>query len=190
MVYCGLSNGGYTMDLIVADKAALSRIKQLYKQAFPRRERKPFGMILRAARRGAVDVLALTDGKFCGLMIAARCEDVVMLDYFAVLPELRGGGRGAEALGLFADRYRGCKIVLEIESPDVKSDNLEQRVRRKSFYLKNGLKDSGIRIRIYGNVMELLTLGGDVSFEQYRRVFALSVGGFWGRIIVPKEIGR
>lgn len=71
---------------------------------------------------------------------------------------MRGQGTGAEALKLIREKYKGCRVFLEIELPGEQYDNNEQRTRRKAFYLRNGLKASGIHTKVYETDMELLIL--------------------------------
>ena len=61
--------------------------------------------------------------------------------------------------------------MLEIESTKIESENKDQREKRKSFYLRNGMKDAGISVVLFGVTMELLTCGGDISFDDYYKVY-------------------
>ena len=68
----------------------------LYRTAFPRSERKPFGIILRMAREGRADLWTIRHrGRFAGLAATVNGPDIVLLDYFAVKRSLRGRGVGS-----------------------------------------------------------------------------------------------
>ena len=159
-----------------ATKADLKELKCLYKRAFPKLERKSFALIERKAREGLSKVLAIKDEKenFCGLMITATSGDVMLLDYFAVLEEQRNKNIGSQALveffNKFADEYR---IFLEIELPDGE-DQLKER--RKNFYLRNGLKQSGTEVTLCSVPMELLYYTEKVSFDEYHRLYQVVFG--------------
>ncbi len=151
------------------DKATLAKLKALYLRAFPRSERKPFGLM---QKNPLVDILAITeDGNFCGLFIVARGKCAYLLDYFAVSEDYRGKGIGSSALELLSEHYDGKRIVIEIEDPSVPSDNADQRARRKAFYLRNGFDVSADKVNLFGEQMLLLSLNGEITFEEYKSVF-------------------
>ncbi len=167
------------MILKNADKKDLYRIKALYEEAFPANERKPFSVLENNRRRGMTDILAIYDGEFLGLVITAGYKDMVLIDYFAVDEGKRGGGIGGRAIELIRQRYAGKRVFLEIELPDVSFANNEQRVRRKGFYLRNGLKDSGIAVNVYNTDMELLVFSENISFEEYEALYKEAMGEEW-----------
>lgn len=158
------------------------QVKALYKAAFPKNERKPFRMLLGLCRRGKAEIYLLMDGGFSGLMIGAEKDGLFFLDYFAVSPDKRGAGAGSEALRLLREKKE--RIVLEIEAPDERAENAAQREARKRFYLKNGFTDSGIRVRVYGCEMELLTAGG-ARFCEYAALYRKLLP-FFGALVKPK----
>ena len=82
----------------------LRQLKRLFKQAFPRFERKPWWLLQRTAAAGQAELLAVCDsnqpGRFCGLAICLFWQDLVLLDYFAVCPQQRNQGLGRQILPL------------------------------------------------------------------------------------------
>ena len=50
---------------------------------------------------------------------------------------------------------------------DASADNANERERRKAFYLRNGLKETGVFANVYGTDFELLTPDGELSYEEY-----------------------
>lgn len=154
-------------------------IKRLYKEAFPASEKRPFWMIRRKYHRGEADVLAIeNDGEFAGLAITMNGEDMVLLDYFAIRKDRRNGGIGAMALKALQDRYDGRRLFLEIENADNPGEGQEERVRRKRFYLANGMKELGVNVSLFGVDMELLGYECRVDFLEYRELYH-SVYGSW-----------
>lgn len=152
-------------------KALYQEMEQLYLEAFPEYERKPFRLMQRTQAKGKSDIWSLMDGDtFVGMAITMHDGDLVLLDYFAIKPEIRGGGYGAKALQLLYDQYKGKKFFLEIESTKVACDNLKQRESRKGFYLRNGLQETGVGALLFGTEMEILS-NADLTFAEYRRVY-------------------
>lgn len=164
------------IEIKKATLADMLMIYPLYRRAFPRCERKPFAMIMKARRENISDVFAIRDGKFCGLAITLNRGDLVLLDYFAISERLRGSGIGSRALRMMQDLYPGKRIFLEIETPDEGAKNNGERIRRKNFYLKNGLRDIDMSVRLFGVDMQILTFDCDVSFDEYFDIYRSVVG--------------
>ena len=172
------------MEIRKADRRERKLIKKLYLRAFPKAERKPFRMMCRAAAKGLMEILIIADqGYMVGLAITARYRDLTLLDYFAVSEAFRGQNYGTRALEMLRDRYKGGRFVLEIEIPDESAANREQRIRRKNFYLRGGMKEAGIQVRLCGVPMELLTDGSEVSFDEYLDIYKYAVNPVFARKI-------
>lgn len=153
------------------------KIKKLYMGAFPACERKPLPVIRYKQRKKAADVWMIEeDGEFAGLAITMNGSDMVLLDYFAIDDDKRGKGYGSRALQLLHEKYASYRFFLEIERTDVEADNLEERKRRKAFYLQNGMTETGIHVTLFGVDMELLSFGCDVSYEEYRHLYISNYG--------------
>lgn len=169
---------GYYMKLIPPDKGNLVRIKKLYRAAFPRIERKPFRMILRQCEKGEAEIFSIesNDGVFVGLAITVKHNDIVMLDYFAIHPSARGKGAGSRALQMLKKKYADCRFILEIESVEEPCRNAEVRKKRREFYLRNGMKPAGYTAQVFFTVLEVLTAGDPVSFEEYRELYRSHLG--------------
>ena len=159
-----------TQDL---SRARLSDIKNLYLRAFPAAERKPFFIIRKKQAEGSMEILSIEndDGDFIGLAITILYNNIVLLDYFAINDNRRNGGAGSAALHLLFERYSGKRFLLEIEAPDIPSENTQERIRRKAFYLRNGMTVMPFRVNLFGIEMEILTNGLQVSFEEYHSIF-------------------
>jgi N-acetylglutamate synthase-like GNAT family acetyltransferase len=126
------------MTLEKSRNADTDKIKRLYREAFPLRERKPFWFISALIKRGVCELLTAADegGNFCGFAANIRYKDMLLVDYLAVSPEMRGRRIGGGILKQISEKYPGMRIFLEIESPEEGAKNNAQRRRRKSFYLK------------------------------------------------------
>lgn len=77
----------------------------------------------------------------------------MLLDYFAVVPELRSQGIGGEFLrSLKGTVSAKCGVFIEAESPDsAKSEDERQiRERRIRFYLSNGAELTNSRCLLFG----------------------------------------
>lgn len=156
------------------------RLYSLYRSAFPRSERKPMGVIRSMQKQGRCDVWYFTDnGKFVALAITIKDgKGKVLLDYLAVTKESRSKGYGSDILSTLFAQYSGQDVFGEIEIADETADNYQDRVRRKQFYLRNGMRAVGVYITLFGVEMELLTNGCDMTFEEYLDFYQKNVGEF------------
>lgn len=176
------------MQLTTAEQKDFAFIKRLYAASFPRNERKPFSLIRRRQRQGLAEILVIREGaEPLGFMVTAIHMDMVMLDYFAIRPEGRGRGTGKAAFALLKERCKGNRLFLEIERPTPDAQNLQERTRRKNFYLQSGMRESGIAVRIFGTNMELMHESLPVSFEEYCALLNACVGPLYYRYIRPRR---
>ena len=151
----------------------LKNVRQLYFSAFPLEERKPFELILEKSDAGYVEILAIEsdEGDFLGLAISISCDDLLLLDYFAVMPQCRGQGVGTQALELLLKRYTGRRFFLEIENTQAAGPDVDQRLRRKAFYSAGGFSAVKWRVNLLGVDMEIMTWRCAVSFEEYHSLY-------------------
>ncbi len=153
----------------------LNQIRTLYEESFPKSEKKSFQMMLQ--KRGLFEFLSIEneEGNFCGLAIMVLSGELVLLDYLAVKPECQGAGLGSIVLRELQERYGRERIVVEIETTTgleaEKAENLRDRLRRKGFYLKNGMKPADFHVKLLGVEMEVLTFGRELTFEAYVSIY-------------------
>lgn len=165
-------------------------MKRIYLEAFPGAERKPFRMMKRKAKKGEMELLAVMDGpEMVGLAITVLYRDLVLLDYFAMDRSLRGKNYGSRALELLKERYKDRRLLLEIELPDDRAANREERIRRKRFYLRNGMKETGIRAVVFRVPMEVLTAGKPLTYEEYYSIYKNVIGPAFVRMVVRMPEG-
>lgn len=156
-----------------SSQTQLTQIETLYLEAFPKEERKPFSLILKKSQEGLAEILAIEDpeGLFLGFAITVLHKNLVLLDYFAVSPGFRGKNIGSETLGLLQQRHASRQLVIEIEDPREPAANQEERIRRKSFYLKNGMRAMPYSVLLFGIKMLVLTNKETVSYEEYHEIY-------------------
>lgn len=172
------------MELITAGSLDMKFILDLYRKAFPQEERKPFSVIERKAAMGTMEILVITEGKKrVGLAITAAKGDLVLLDYFAIAEEARSNGNGSEALQLLRELYADRQFFLEIERPEEGAENLEERIRRKKFYLRNGMLETGIRISLFDVPMELLAMRPGLTFAQCESLYRELLGPMYHKVV-------
>lgn len=156
------------MEIGNAEKHHWKAIRDIYREAFPKAERKPFFAVKRSVKKGKAQMLAaVEEGCLQGFILVIPYRDMAMIDYLAVSGRTRGRGTGGQILQEVCRRFAGKRLVLLIERPDDRADNREQRIARRRFYVKNGFVSSGIFINGYSGSMEILHRGGEVSSREY-----------------------
>ena len=166
------------MKLIKArTRKQFKRIHRLYEAAFPSYEKKPFWLIRWKVKQGKAEVWYLENKEeFVGLAITMSSPELVLLDYFAIEETQRGNGIGSESLKLLQKYYKGRSFFLEIESIYEACDNIEQRQRRKQFYLRNGMSEMKLMVNLFGTNMEILGHNCKFDFETYRSIYEYVYG--------------
>ena len=148
------------------------RVYGLYRRAFPQNERKPFSMILSMWRKGRTDVWYFEDGgRFAGFASTINSRDIILLDYLAVQEGRRGRGIGSRILQELKKAYAGRGIFVEIESAFESGAGQAERIRRKRFYIANGLQPSRVMADVFGVRMELLCWNCCVNFSAYHAFY-------------------
>ena len=100
-----------------------------------------------------------------------------LLDYFAIVKKFRAQGVGTAFLSEVVKKYEGQGIFCEIESTmDSEVTDMENRLRRKRFYLAGGMEETGIEVYLFGVRMELLTYNCEIDFDSYKKFYKDSYG--------------
>ena len=129
--------------------------RHMLKYDFPADERKPLSRIERSMEKGQYLCYGIKDeAGIAAYAFFVAIDDVFLLDYFAVRKDLRGTGVGSGFLKeLYSSQFRNVSCILvEVDDPACADSDEEKAVRKRrlTFYLKNGLRDTGARSRAFG----------------------------------------
>lgn len=160
----------------------LWQAKRLFLTAFPPEERPPFRVMRQRARCGVDWWKVLADGKFAGFIYVLRNAELAYIFHFAILREYRGRGVGTAAIRELTRVYEGRRLFLAMEPVDPAAPNLAERVARRSFYLRCGMKEMGQHVQEGDVIYELLGTGGRVRNEEYQALIR--------RWVPPQFAGR
>lgn len=170
------------MDILNEIQKPWKEIKEIYFEAFPKSERKPFFAIRHSVKKGKAQLLtAMENGILQGFVMMIPYRDMIMVDYLAVSGKIRSQGTSSKILQEVCKRFSDKKVVLLIERLDDRAENKEQRIARRKFYFKNGFTSSEIYITGHSGNMEILNFGGMVSLQEYMDLqqYALGKLMFW-----------
>lgn len=165
-----------------------AQVRKLYESAFPPEEKKPFERMEALAEEGKMELTAIVDEQWVGLAFFMVSEKTVILDYFAVSTKLRGGGYGGKAVRMIMERFRDKKLIFEIEMQDEKAVNAQERARRKAFYLRNGMRETGVFANVYQTDFELLTADGKLDYQEYEGMLRFMLGEKGLEALKPRQL--
>lgn len=156
------------MEFKIIQNDQWAKIKKIYLEAFPKRERKPFCVLRHSVKTGKAQIFTVSDqDTVIGFTVVIPYRDMVMVDYLAVSQGIRSKGTGSYIMQKVCKQFSDRRILLLIERLDDQADNREQRIARRKFYFKNGFSSSELFIKGASGDMEILTFGGKVSPEEY-----------------------
>ena len=171
------------MEILNMKQKPWKEIKEIYFEAFPKSEQKPFFTVRSSVKKKKAQLLtAMENAVLQGFVITIPYKDMVMVDYLAVSSKIRSCGTGSKILQEVCRRFPDKKIVLLIERLNDAAENNEQRIARRKFYFKNGFTSSGIYITGRNGNMEILNLGGTVSMEEYMDLQQYALGKLMFRL--------
>lgn len=180
------------MEFKVVEEKQWEEIKDIYFEAFPKRERKPYYSLRRSVKKKKAILMTAVEGEqLLGFVVLIPYQNTMMVDYLAVSSKIRSKGTGSYIMRNVCEAFSDKKIVLLIERLDDKADNQEQRIARRKFYLKNGFDSSGIFITGASGEMEVLYYGEKISEEEYIRLQEYALGTIFFKLskikVLPQQ---
>ena len=170
---------------VLEEKTDFSGAKRLYRSAFPKEERVPFGLLRLLTLRKGIDLVCYREGEtFCGFTYTVTEGNVVFVLFFAVNEVLRGRGYGSSILKFLREKNPGRTVILNVEPLDPEAENAEERVRRVRFYEKNGFFDAGYDVDEIGGTFRVFATEKCIDVDAYLKVFGRMSFGFWKPKIV------
>lgn len=161
-----------------------TEIKRIYFESFPKKERMAFPMMVAMSKLWNTEFLGFYDGNtLVGFVYLAHNGKIVFIMFLAVDKALRSKGYGSAILQDIQNKYPEKKIIISIEPCDKDAHDIELRIRRKDFYMRNRYQETGYMMKLNGIVQEIIISNGEFDKKQFRTFFAVySNGTMWPRI--------
>lgn len=160
-----------TINKLYRESQERGQAENLYLTAFPEIERHPVEELFDACDTGKCEwLIFMGNGAFAGMAYMVVNEGIAFLLYLAVSESMRNQGIGAAILKELSTHYKGMEIILLIESLKEDCDNMDIRIRRKGFYLRNGFCDTSYIQSSCGGaaIYDILSSGKDFTTERWR----------------------
>ncbi len=146
-------------------------VMDLFQRAFPENEQMPMLFLRIMALRRGFKFQAYYDGDtFCGFTYTIENRDMVFVLYLAVNDRIRSRGYGTAILQALRSRSGGKAVALNVEPPDERAANREQRVRRLKFYSRNGIDETGYFLSDKDGRYMILCSENPLPMDAYRDV--------------------
>lgn len=190
-----------TKELMIK-KLTYSQVKQIYreymKSDFPASELKPLLMITKSMKKGMYECLGLfEEDKLLGYAFFVINDRDILLDYFAILGEVRNKGYGSTFLAKITEYYKDYdSLLIEVEDPDFSDDEQDTALmnRRIGFYTRNGCIDTGVRVWLFGvdyRVLEVAAIGShtksDIAKDYFRIYHRILPRFLYGNVKINKS---
>ena len=151
-----------------------TEIKRIYFEAFPKKERMPFPMMVIMSKLWNTQFFSFYDDDIpCGFTYLASNTKIVFVMFFAVDESLRSKGYGSLILQQLKNKYPDKKIIISIEPCDDNALDIDLRKRRKSFYMRNGYNETGYMMKLNGVVQEIIITNGEFVKREFCSFFVL-----------------
>ena len=149
------------MKVVTQKSEDKKKLKEIYAYSFPEDGVMFFWLMCYRAKRNKAEFLSFHDGDLlCGFVYMVTIEKITYLLFFAVDRELRSKGYGSLCVDKIQELHPNNKIITYIDRVDLPEDDLENRIRRKEFYLRNGFRETGYFIDIQQRQELLIKNGG------------------------------
>lgn len=148
------------------------KIKDIYTSSFLKEDRMPFWLMLIMAKMKSTDFLSFYDGDtLCGFVYMATIKKITFVMFFAVDENIRSKGYGSRILDKIQSIYPNNKIIISIEPCDEAAEDIEERLRRKRFYAKNGYIEAGYLVELANKKQEVLIKNGEFNVREFTLFF-------------------
>lgn len=103
----------------------------------------------------------------CGFVYMAVAGNIVFVMFFAVEESLRCRGYGGRILAEIQAQHPAQKLSFPLKNVIGDVPDLEKRLRRKSFYLRNGFQETGFRIELEKQEQEIIIKNGTFDSREF-----------------------
>lgn len=149
----------------------LDEVISLAKDAFPPEEYLSPNTLIEMSKKKEIDFWALYDDEiFVGFMAVRTYKEMSYLFFLAIFPLLRSHGYGGKAIRTLKELYPDMQQVVDLEMLDPAASNYEQRKSRRSFYLRNGYRETEQFLSYLGVEYEVLCMDEHFHFSTFKEL--------------------
>lgn len=150
-------------------------VRDIYMDIFPKTERRPFFLLKNAVRRDLSEVWVASDEcVVLGFVVLIQHMDIVLVEYIALSDEI-AKGLWEEILLKICREYEDKRIVVQLDEINGMTNDIGRKIEKKRFCLANGFLPSVLFVQSIDGNMEILSLGGRISGDEFiaLKIYAL-----------------
>lgn len=156
------------MEKINLKNRSRQKIKEIYESSFRKEDRMPFLLMLIMSYLNSTQFVSFRDGDtICGFVYMATIKKITFVMFFAVDEHIRSKGYGSHILSKIQSLYPDNKIIITIERCDSNVKNIDERLRRRRFYLNNGYIQTGYMVKLGNQEQEILMKNGEFNKREF-----------------------
>ncbi len=142
------------------------------KRVFPKEELMAMWLIRLLTLKKNYDFKVYYDNElFVGILFTIESDDTVFVFYLAVNDKIHSKGYGSRLLNILFDKYPDKSITLFIETmDDTNALNYDQRIKRLSFYERNGFAHTGIKAGFKTPFIDILSTDKEYDAAQAKKL--------------------
>ncbi len=162
------------LKLLNPDCEDWTKLDAINKEAFPPSEYMPTEEMFDFAKHTGSDIFGIYDRiNLVGFILFLKNEECGYIFFLAIDKSARSMGYGGAALKALSEAYPHLQIILDFEEIDESAENIEQRIRRKNFYLRNGFCETGRYTILRENRFEVVCNNGSLRAEPFKRLITV-----------------
>lgn len=168
------------IEAVTENSIFWNEINLLAEEAFPPEEYIAPSKLLEMSESGTLNFFELSDdGRFVGFAAVLNYKKLSYLFFLAIAPECRSKGYGSLAIEGLRKLYSEKKHVVDFEMTDETADNNAQRIKRRSFYLHNGYRETGLFLSYFGVDYEVFCSDGAFDPDEFKEMMStIGIDGF------------
>ena len=157
--------------MVLKEVKNIADIERLNAEAFPVEEQIPIYDLVRMSKQDEYVLLAAyEEERFIGFTFLTVKKPSVYLFLLAVSASLRSKGYGGKIVQSICKIYSDCQIVVDIQRIDEPCNNLQQRLKRREFYLRNGFHPTSSYLLFNGMNFDILCSNPSFNKNAFKKV--------------------
>ncbi len=160
-------------EVLTKEHKDVEEVRKFYDYSFPDDERMPYDRLLSMVDTNHRMYVWYDEDKLIGMTFSFVYDHLAYLSYICIRREEQDHGYGSKILQVLEDVHP--RIVADIER--IKTEQDEEQIRRKQFYMRNHFHETGVFYYIYNVDYELLSTGKSVTGKEWNDL----IHAFWGK---------
>lgn len=162
------------LQLINEKHKDLKIFERINDEAFPPSEHLSMEKIISLTQTTNTDLLGIYDDESpVGFIVILKNDECGYVYFLAIDKSIRSKGYGSKALHKLFELYPDIQIILDFEEINENAENIEQRKRRKDFYLRNNFHETGRYTFLQDEPFEVVCTKGELLTDSFKSLIKI-----------------